>query len=366
MKPRPPIRPLLFLPWLLLAAACPGRGQSPAEATPTAPVILEGSPFQATDTLKSDAEPLPDAAACLAGLRWTPDKFQVTANASAADSDWLLRFPSAVPTGIAENDSVALEWFVHRDSEGRAAKAPAMVVIHESGRGMVAGRLFARGLRLMGCHTFLIHLPGYGARTSAMSGDMKRLFPGLRQAIADARRARDAVASLPQVDAGNIGICGISLGGFVTSTVLGLDHAYDRGFILLAGGNLEDVIFKGERDAASLRRQLKAAAIPDDDVRSAVRTIEPLRLAHRADPDKVWLFSASRDEVVPPACSAAFVAAARLAPDHHAAYPAGHYSAALYMPLMIRRIGELMLNLPPLQDPDISSPVPNSDIPPSK
>ncbi len=313
---------------------------------------LEGSPFPARDTLVSDVEPQPDAADCLAGLRWQAGEFSVKATPAREDSDWLLRFPSPFPSGEAANDAVALEWFMHRDEAGLPRKAPAVVVIHESGRGMVAGKLFARGLRHMGCHTFLLHLPGYGARTAAITGDMKQVFPGLRQAIADARRARDAVAALPLVDATRIGICGISLGGFVASTVVGLDHGYDRGFILLAGGHLEDVIFKGQRDAATLRRQLKDAGVSDAEVRAAVRTIEPMRLAHRTNAANVWLFSASKDEVVPPSCSTAFAKAARLPSTHHVEYAAGHYSAAFYMPLILRRIGEVMLDLPPLPDPD--------------
>jgi dienelactone hydrolase len=307
---------------------------------------LEGSPFTARDTLAADLEPQPDAAACLAGLRWTAADFRVSATAAPRDSDWLLRFPSPFPSGDSANDAVALEWYVHRDAQGEPVKAPAVVVIHESGRGMAAGRAFALGLRFTGCHTFLMHLPGYGARTSPLTGDMKQVFPGLRQGIADARRARDAVAALPLVDSSNIGICGISLGGFVTSTVVGLDRGYDRGFILLAGGHLADVVFKGEKDAATLRQQLQAAGVTDEAVRAAIWTIEPLRLAHRADPDKVWLFSASQDEVVPPACSAAYVKAARLPEGHHAEYAAGHYTAALFAPHMIRRISEVMLPVP--------------------
>ncbi len=322
-----------------------------AGALPAAEPIMDGSRFQARDTLKADAEPIPDAAECLAGLRWPAGEFTVTATPAKEDSDWLLRFPSPFPTGDAVNDSVAIEWWVQRDPQGEPIKAPAVVVVHESGRGMVAGRLFARGLKVMGCHTFLIHLPGYGERTSAITGDMKRIFPGLRQAIADARRARDAVAALPLVDGGNIGICGISLGGFVTSTVAGLDQGYDRGFILLAGGHLEDVVFKGQKDAATLRRQLKEAGVSDDEVRSAIRTIEPMRLVHRVPPEKTWLFSALQDEVVPPPCSAAFVRAAKLPATNHSEFAAGHYTAAFFMPLIMRQIADIMRGLPVTQLP---------------
>ena len=320
---------------------------------PAAP--LPDSPSKAKDTLVSDLEPIADAAECLAGLRWEPSEFEVRAGASTGDSDKLLRFPSPVPSGEATNDEVALEWFMHRDAAGTPVKAPAIIVVHESGRGMTAGKAVARGLRLMGCHTFLLHMPGYGVRTTAIKDDMKRLFPGLRQAIADTRRARDAVASLPLVDSTRVGLCGVSLGGFVTATVLGLDRGYQHGFILLAGGHLKDVVLKGERDAATLRRQLRDAGLADTEIITAISTIEPLRLAHRTDAAKVWLFSASKDEVVPPACAADFAKAAGLSREHHLEYACGHYTAALYLPLIIRKMGEVMLDLPPLPDPSKQS-----------
>jgi len=48
------------------------------------------------------------------------------------------------------------------------------------------------------------------------------LLPTLQQAIADVRRARDAVVALPVVDS-VVGVQGTGLSGFVTATVAGLD-----------------------------------------------------------------------------------------------------------------------------------------------
>lgn len=62
------------------------------------------------------------------------------------------------------------------------------------------------------------------------------MLDGLKQAVADVRRARDAAASLPLISGRVFGVQGTSLGGFVTSTAGGLDKGFDRVFILLAGG----------------------------------------------------------------------------------------------------------------------------------
>ncbi len=60
--------------------------------------------------------------------------------------------------------------------------------------------MFARGLQHRGFHTFLLHLPYYGHRREGERPDDTLFFTLIRQAIADVRRARDAVASLPLVD----------------------------------------------------------------------------------------------------------------------------------------------------------------------
>lgn len=338
---------------ILLTATCVAE-----EVAPPAIELKSGSTFKAHDTLNCGTESSADATACLAGLKWTCQPFSVQCQpASGGFGDWLMRFPTPLPSGDATNDLVAMEWYLARDAKGEPVRAPAVVVVHESGRGMVAGRIFARGLQSHGFHTFLIHLPGYGARTSAFTGDVKRMLPGLKQAIADVRRARDAVASLPYIDSAHISLQGTSLGGFVVATVAGLDRGFDKSFILLAGGNLADVLLHGERDAAEMRRQLAAAGITDEQIRELSQVIEPMRLAHRVAPESTWLFSGKMDEVVPPACSLAFAKAAGLDSQHHFVLPVGHYTAALLLPTILTSISDLLHGRP------LSTPLPASDRP---
>ena len=316
-----------------------------AESRPA--TVASGSAFPARDTLDCGIESVSDASACLDGLKWTCQPFDVQCQpASEGFGDWLMRFPTPFPSGDATNDLVAMEWYMARDAKGDPMRAPAVVVVHESGRGMVAGRVIARGLQSHGFHTFLIHLPGYGARTSAFTGDVKQMLPGLRQAIADVRRARDAVASLPNIDTSLIALQGTSLGGFVTATVAGLDRGFDKSFILLAGGNLADVLLNGERDAAAMHRELTAAGITDPQIREFSQVIEPMRLAHRVVADRTWLFSGKMDEVVPPACSLAFAKAAKLDDKHHFILPVGHYTAAIFLPTILTAMSDLLHDRP--------------------
>jgi dienelactone hydrolase len=303
-----------------------------------------GSKFAATDTLSCGAGPADDARECLSALSWTPTDFTVHLEAAPPGcGDWLVRFPSPRPIGNSINDLVSMEWFAAHDKKNAVQRAPAIVVVHESGRRMTVGRLIARGLSAQGLHAFLLHLPGYGNRRSADHSDVEQALPALRQAIADVRRARDAVVSLPMIDSSVVGVQGTSLGGFVTATVAGLDPGYDRVFILMAGGNLHQVVLHGAKDAARMHKRLTAAGLSDEQIKELAQQVEPLRLAKRINPAETWLYSGTFDDVVPPSCSLALAKEARLPAEHHIHLPVDHYSGILYLPMVIQQIHKRMV-----------------------
>lgn len=317
----------------------------------TADGLQAGAAFAARDSLACRADANDDAQQCLAGLTWTPGQFTVSLEAAPpSGGDWLVRFPSPRPISDAVNDLVAMEWYAARDKQQAVRRAPAVVVVHESGRRMEVGRLIARSLRWHGLHAFLVYLPGYGSRRVEGLADARRALPALKQAVADVRRARDAVAALPAVDDAAIGLQGTSLGGFVASTVAGLDDGYDRVFILLAGGNLHEVVLNGQKDAAKFRQRLAAAGVTQDEIRKLAYAVEPMRLAHRINPAATWMFSGKYDDVVPGDCTRALVDAAKLPADHHVVLPADHYSGIIYLPQVVKQMADLMA--PPTRDAD--------------
>lgn len=325
---------LLTITGFCAVAVC----QEPVPQIPAA-----GANFPAIDTLDSAADPNPDAEDCLNGLRWKPGRFVVECEPpSETEGDLLIRFPSPIDSGDPVNDRVSMEWYVARDADKRPLKARSVIVVHESGRGMTVGRIFARGLNARGLHTFLVHLPGYGARYTATANRPEKILDSMKQAVADVRRARDAAIALPAIAPDVVGVQGTSLGGFVTSTSAGLDNAFNRVFILLAGGNLHDVVLQGKRDAAKVRQRLESIGVTPEQIRELARPVEPLRVAHRLQPDSTWLYSGRYDDVVPPACSKALVEAAKLPSENHIELAADHYSGVLYLPLVINRIAELM------------------------
>ena len=303
-----------------------------------------GAKFTASDSISLDIDPISDAKECLDGLRWKPAAFEVTCESVDGEhGDLLVRFPSSMPSGDIINDQVCLEWYVAKDPAGKPVKARAVVVVHESGRGMTVGRIFARGLAAQGLHTFMVQMPGYGVRRTENTGKPEQMLTSMKQAVADVRRARDAVVCMPLIDDTIIGVQGTSLGGFVTSTVAGMDDGFDRVYILLAGGNLHDVVLSGAKDAAKVRERLESLGINGDKVRELARPVEPLRLAHRINPAKTWLYSGKYDDVVPPKCSLALAEAARLPEGHHIEMPADHYSGIVFLPSVMVEIKRSML-----------------------
>ena len=312
------------------------------EALEIGPVI--GQRYSAIDSLAPGDETRADARSCLDGLCWQPSAFEIACVAPTADDtgDVLVRFPSPVPIGDELNDLVAMEWYAAKDADGHVIKAPTIVVIHESGSRMPIGRLFARGLRQRGLHTFMLQLPFYGERRKDRPRPQDaRILKAFQQGIADARRARDAVAALPFVDKANISLQGISLGGFITATTAGLDQAYDHVFIMLAGGNIYDVLRNGQHDATKVRQRLEQVGLTDSEIRALADAVEPNRLAHRIDPKTTWLFSATHDTVVPPRNAKSFAEAARLDKQHHVQLYANHYSGVLYLPVVLDKIAKL-------------------------
>ncbi len=309
--------------------------------------------YRAKDTLAIAKDANPDAWELLQGLRWATGTFDVTCSTERLTVyDRLVRFPSPAPSGDAVNDMVSMEWYAARDDDGKRIKAPAVVVVHESGSNMAVGKLFAYSLRDQGLHAFMIHLPYYGKRrTGDRRPDGSMFVPSVRQSIADMRRARDAVAALPDVDTRCIALQGTSLGGFVITMAASLDRSFDAVFIMLAGGDLHGMIAKGKKDTAKMREMLEEEGLAGERLKRLLWQIEPTRIAHRLDPKRTWLYSGRKDQVVPIENALALAKAAQLDNDHHIIVDANHYSAIFHLPTildhMVARIRSQLPSLPP-------------------
>jgi len=304
-------------------------------------LAVELQRFKAMDSLAPKRDSSPDAQACLETLSWQPGTFQITCEERQRPRGRnLVRYPSPVSTGDVQNDLVALDWYVARNAEGQPLEAPAVLVIHESGSDMAVGRMFAYGMQLSGIHAFMIHLPHYGERRSEQSkvDRTANLVPIVRQALADVRRGYDTIAVLPYVDTKSNSVQGTSLGGFVAATAASLDGCFQQAFILLAGGDLHDVITCGQKDSAKIRERLSTAGYTGERLKDLLWQIEPTRLTHRLDPTTTWLYSAKHDRVVPLKNANLLAKSVGLEPEHHLLLSANHYSGIVYFPVVLEHI----------------------------
>ena len=310
--------------------------------------ISAGDTFPAADSLNPDPDADHDAQDCIDGLCWNKSSFRVRIEtAQPGKGDWTVRFPSPVTSGNERNDLVAMEWYVARDESGTPMMAPAVIVVHESGSSMPVGRLFARGLNQNGLHTCLIHLPFYGLRRTGRSRPRDvNLVSSIHQAVTDVRRARDAIAALPGVESDAVALQGTSLGGFVSATAGAIDEGYQSVFLLLAGGELFDIIQKGKKDAAKVRDELQKLGLTDRELRELVWKIEPTRISHRLPRSQTWLYSGSYDTVVPIENAVALAKAAGLDRTHHIRMAANHYSGIIYLPFVMKHMATRIHDMP--------------------
>ncbi|MEQ9410357.1 MAG: acetylxylan esterase [Fuerstiella sp.] len=328
----------LWLNLLWCVAVCSvTAGLAAAEESAALPL---GRVYHVTDSLRSPSDAVRDAQECLDGLCWNADGFDVQCvERIRTGTDATVLFPSARPAGVEQNDMVRMEWSAVRNPDGSLRSAPAMVVVHESGRGMTVGRMVARGLRDRGVHAFMVQLPFYGDRRPAgVSTEDQEFAVVMSQGIADVRRARDVVAVLPGVDATRISLQGTSLGGFVAAITAGLDDAFQNVFVLLAGGDLPKLVATGERETAQLKNMLARKGFTGDRLHHLLYRFEPNRLAHRISAERLWLFTAIYDTTVPPVHADSFAAAAGLPATHHIRMPANHYSGVIFLPMVLDRI----------------------------
>jgi len=306
------------------------------------PVLLS-----ARDTLAPPPATVESERRVLQELTWKPTEFPVTLQeVEGEEYQAVLRFPSPLETGDPVNDRVAVLWYRSTKPQGEGGRS-AVVVVHESGSAMPVGKMFARGFAARGVDAFLVQLPYYGLRkTNQQQLTERKVLVAIRQGIADVRRTRDAVAAVPDIHPQKISLQGTSLGGFVSATVAGLDGAFHRVFIMVAGGDLYSLLEHGQRESAELKRRLDEAGYTGEKLKEVLEKVEPNRLAHRIDPRRTWLYSANQDQVVPIANALSFKQAARLPDDHHIRLWGDHVTTIVYFPVIADHVVQQILQPP--------------------
>jgi dienelactone hydrolase len=255
-----------------------------------------------------------------------------------------VRFPSPVVTPDVENNTVHTEYF----RPARPGKRPAVVVLHILGADFALSRYLASRLADRGVAAMFVKLPYYGERQPAgdkrfLSADIERSVTSMRQGVLDVRRAAAWLAAQPEIDAGKLGVTGISLGGIVSSLAASIDPTINRAAFLLAGGELHEVLW-AMPEGAKYRKLWIESGRTKDDLKALTAPFDPVTYAHRLKGKRVMMMAGNVDEVIPPSSARALWRAAGEAPIVW--LDCGHYSAAGFLLPAIRRTVDFFADAP--------------------
>ena len=139
------------------------------------------------------------------------------------------------------------------------------------------------------------------------AGDFQVPASRLRDSLRDARRLLDWFGARSEVDGDRIGVAGVSLGGIMAATLLGMDERIRAGFFIMAGGGLPELIHDShDSRLESFRNGVQGSAGEVDResfleaMRPTTADLDPLTFAANVKPERALIVSARFDRVVPP------------------------------------------------------------------
>lgn len=304
-------------------------------------------------TARDSLAPAPAASAAerarLDLFTYPPGDFEVTAlelPASPPDKpDALVRFPSAKPSGLAPRDEVCLLWFKPADE---TRPAPACLVMPTLNPDLIHARASARLLAERGLHAFIPIFPGAFTRAPdpQKSPDIVMLEHG-PQAVADARRAVDAVRSLPQVAPGPVGLHAMSLGGLLGIAAAGLDNPFGAVLLAATGADPWQVLSTGGGVADGFRQRLAAAGYEGETLRQLLQPVDPTPLLPRIRPARCRVVLPEQDEVFAAASQAQLLSGLEQAAPDILHRLGTHASAHAWLPELADMLADDLLHISP-------------------
>lgn len=250
---------------------------------------------------------------------------------------WELRFPSPVRSPVEANNTVHCEYFQPQT----AGKHSAVVVLHILGGDFPLSRLFCVSLAQRGCAALFLKMPYYGPRRDPrvdrrmISENPRETLEGMTQAILDIRRAVAWLATREEVDAQQLGIFGISLGGITGALAATVEPRLNQGCFLLAGGNIARVAAESP-ELERIRRRWAEGGGTREEFLEVLEKIDPVTYGAGARGKRILMLNALEDEVIPRPCTDALWEA--LGQPEIVWYPGGHYTVIRFLPNALDRV----------------------------
>jgi dienelactone hydrolase len=250
---------------------------------------------------------------------------------------WDVQFPSPVTTPHEANNTVHCEYFQPLTTDGAR---PGIIVLHILGGDFPLSRLFCIAMAQKGCPALFLKMPYYGPRRHPdvdrrmVSSDPRETVEGMTQAILDIRRATAWLAEQQEVDAGQLGVFGISLGGITAALALTAEPRLQNGCLLLAGGDIARVAWESP-ELDRIRRRWSEEGGNREQFQALLQTVDPVIYAENARDRRILMLNADQDEIIPRACTESLWRA--FGEPEIVWYPGGHYSVARFLPNAISR-----------------------------
>jgi dienelactone hydrolase len=264
----------------------PASGRAAALAVLLMPVVYavaqDSSLFAYNSTrLSFHSEPLPSPPA------WT---------------EWMVTFPSQVPSDYPENQTVYAHFY-----EPKQPRGPAVIVLHvlKTRHGSL-GLALCRRLAGHGIAALLVELPYHMHRTPSghLSGglflrpDPDALVRACVQSVVDVRCAVDFLASRPGIDPQRIGLVGMSLGAVVAFLVVRVEDRLSVAVCLLGSADPAYVLWHSEL-VGDVKDALRAKGYSQSDLRRLLAPIDALEYPPRARPCALLMINGLHDWVMP-------------------------------------------------------------------
>ena len=213
-------------------------------------------------------------------------------------------FPSPVRTPYPVNNAVTGFLFLP-DTPG---PHPVMLVEHEWLPTTLQTEFqLSAGLARAGIAAFLIIQPySYNRRplprvegVELLSGDVPQMVGAIRQAVLDARRAFDWLGSRPDIDAGRMGVAGISLGGVMAPLIAGVDHRARVLVTIVGGADIADITWDSPI-TFGLHPAFLYHGVTRESLQRDMAPLEPANWLAGFDPNNALLFNGRYDVFISP------------------------------------------------------------------
>ena len=243
-----------------------------------------------------------------------------------------ITYPSLIKTPYAVNNTVTAYLFLPPGP----GPHPALVVLHEwnpssTKSGFLLCRAIARAdvAALMVVEPYSLNRTPHNADKGdarILSGNVPHMVGALHQAVLDARRGLDYLASRPDIDPNRLGVAGISLGGILSGVVAGVDPRIKVVITLVGGADFPKDLWDGPL-TRPFRRQIVRDGYTYQTYMAAMAPIDSTTwLPQRHfDPDDVLMINGHYDTVISP--PQAKLLARDFSGTHIVWLNSGHYGA---------------------------------------